>query len=65
MGLQDGISEKKLKSMNPLVSEMRKIYGRPKLKEIYEASISRKVSKYWGPWLGGQAHLWIGLLVGR
>ena len=38
MGLLDGISEKKLKSMNPLVSEMRKIYGRPKLKEILEAS---------------------------
>ena len=42
MGLLDGMSEKKLRSMNPLVSEMRNIYGRPKLDQIMAASISHE-----------------------
>ena len=42
MGLLDGISEKKLKSMNPVVSVMRNIYGRPSLEQIIAASKREK-----------------------
>ena len=45
MGLLDGMSEAKLKSMNPLVSEMRTIYGRPKLEQIIEAGITKNYGK--------------------
>ena len=45
MGLLDGMSETKLKSMNPLVSEMRTIYGRPKLEQIIEAGVTKNYGK--------------------
>ena len=45
MGLLDGMSETKLKSMNPLVSEMRSIYGRPKLEQIIEAGVTKNYGK--------------------
>ena len=45
MGLLDGMSETKLKSMNPLVSEMRTIYGRPKLEQISEAGVTKNYGK--------------------
>ena len=37
MGLLDGISKKKLKSMDPVITEMRNIYGRPTLEELLTA----------------------------
>ena len=43
-GPLDGISEKKLKSMNPVVSVMRNIYGRPSLEQIIAAS--KREDKY-------------------
>jgi len=42
LGLLDGISKKRLKSMDPLVSEMRNIYGRPTLEQILEVSKSQE-----------------------
>jgi len=42
LGLLDGIPMKKLRSMNPIVSDMRNIYGRPTLEQILILSKNQK-----------------------